>query len=402
VLFSPEAFEPLTSTAWDEGRAREAVREIVADTDAALRGPTLLWRADDWDRWHATSPMKNLYVGAAGVLWGLEALRGREHAETTLDLPALALRTLELFRARPDFQQGMRLPEPRESALLTGETGILLVAWRLAPSSGLADTLLERVRANVSNEADELMWGVPGTLHAARAMLDWTGDDRWRDAWLESADALCSRREEDGFWEQRMYGQESHGLSASHGLVGNVRALLRGGELLDERRRGQLIDDTRRVLRETAVFEDGLANWPHRRRPQLASPDGQIRLQWCSGGAGVVISTADFLDEELLLASAELVWKAGPHGLDKGPCICQGTAGNGYAFLKTFERTGDEVWLTRARRFAMHALEQVERLRVQRGRGRYSLWTGDIGAALFAADCIDSRASYPVVDSLDS
>jgi Lanthionine synthetase C-like protein len=77
--------------------------------------------------------------------------------------------------------------------------------------------------------------------------------------------------------------------------------------------------------------------------------------------------------------------------------ICHGTAGNGYAFLKAFERTGDELWLDRARRFAVHALDQVER----RGHGRYSLWTGDVGVALFAADCLEERTGYPVLDSLD-
>ncbi len=61
----------------------------------------------------------------------------------------------------------IQLPKPRESSLLCGETGILLVAWRLAPSAELADILLERVRANVTNEADEVMWGTPGTLIAA-------------------------------------------------------------------------------------------------------------------------------------------------------------------------------------------------------------------------------------------
>ncbi len=48
----------------------------------------------------------------------------------------------------------------------------------------------------------------------------------------------------------------------------------------------------------------------------------------------------------------------------------------------------------------MHALEQVERLKAQRGRGRYSLWTGDVGTALFAADCLEARASVPTIDSL--
>jgi hypothetical protein len=372
----------------------------VADTDDAMRGPSRLWRADPWDGWQSTSPQKNLYVGASGLIWALEALRRRGLAETTLDLPALALRTLDLFRERPDFIKVITPPEPRESAFLLGETGILLVAWHLAPSRSLESALLERVRANVKSRADELFWGTPGTLHAAKAMHEATQRSRWKDAWRESADVLWSRRDAEGLWTQELYGHERVGLSASHGLAGNSAALRRGGSLLRAARRRSLERATNAILGRTAIFEGKLANWPHRARPPLY-PDEHIRLQWCSGGAGIIVSTAEFLDEELLLAGSELVWKAGPHGLDKGPGICHGTAGNGYALLKTFSRTGDERWLQRARRFAVHALEQVDRLRMQRGRGRYSLWTGDLGVAMFVADCIAARASYPVLDSFD-
>jgi hypothetical protein len=168
---------------------------------------------------------------------------------------------------------------------------------------------------------------------------------------------------------------------------------------LDDDRRSVLMRDTNAVLAQTAVVEDGLANWPTRVGRGLVGPDDEIRVQWCGGAPGIVIAAADYLDEELLLAGAALPWQAGPPGLEKGPGICHGTAGNGYAFLKTFARTGDERWLDRARRFAVHALEQVERLRTQRGdRGRYSLFTGDVGVALYAADCLDARSAYPVLD----
>ncbi len=394
MLYRREAFEPLTDDSWRADRVREAIREIVADTEDALRGPQLMWRADDWDRWQATSPMKNLYVGAAGVLWALDELRRSGHAETRLDLAEVALGNLELYRARPD-QMKIQLPEPRESSLMCGETGVLLVAWRLAPSAEIADDLLALVRSNVSNEAEEVMWGTPGTLMAARAMLDWTGDERWRDAWKESADALWSRRGEDGMWTQRLYRQELRSLTPPHGLVGNVQALL---PLLDPARRRQIERETAAILARTAVIENGLANWPPRDRPDLPGPDGQIRLQWCAGSPGIVIAASGYLEEDLLLAGAELPWHTGPPGLEKGPSICHGTAGNGYAFLKAFARTGDERWLDRARRFAVHALGQVKRLRAERGRGRYSLWTGDLGVAVYAADCLDGRSAYPFFD----
>jgi len=395
MLYRPEAFEPLVDTPWSELRARAAIREIVEDADAAFRGPRLFWRANEWDGWHGTSPMKNLYVGTAGVLWALDRLRQRGYTETKLDLADLAGRNLGLFRERPDYMKGMKLPAPRDSALLTGETGILLVAWRLAPSRELADDLHARVRENIDNEADEVMWGSPGTLLAARAMHEWTADKRWRDAWNESADALLSRRDSEGYWTQRLYGQEGRGLTPPHGLVGNVQALL---PLLDDNRAEALKRESAALLAGSAVQADGLANWPPRPRPELPGPDGQIRVQWCAGAPGIVSGAAAYLDEELFQAGAELVWHAGPPTLEKGPGICHGTAGNGYAFLKAFARTGNERWLECARRFAMHALGQVERLRSERGHGRYSLWTGDVGVALYTADCIHGTSSYPIFD----
>ncbi len=225
MLYRPDAFEPLTDEAWDAARVCAAIREIVADTDGALRGPKLLWRADDWDRWRATSPLKDVFVGAAGVLWALGDLRERGHAESRLDLGDLALRALERHRARPDLPSSMDLPEPRESSLLAGEAGILLCAYRLGRAAELADELHARVRANLANEAEEVMWGAPGTLIAARLMLAWTGDERWRDACRETADALWSRRREDGLWIQRLHGQEFRYLGPVHGLVGIVQAL---------------------------------------------------------------------------------------------------------------------------------------------------------------------------------
>ena len=396
MLYLPEAFEPLTDEPWDERRVRASIREIVADTDAAYGGDEL-WPADEWDGYEAAVPLKNLYIGAAGVVWALDALRRRGHAETRLDLADAATRTLAAWRREPDFMSGLELPSRPQSALIAGETGILTVAWRLAPSAELADDLLARVRENVGNETNELFWGVTGTLHTARAMAGWTGEERWREAWRESADALWAARDADGLWTQQLYGVTYRSLGAPHGTAGNAHALLRGGDLLAADRREALMRETNDVIARFAVVEDGLANWPTAEGRGLVGQDGEVRLQWCGGAPGMVIAAADYLDEELLIAAAELTWRAGPHGPEKGPCICHGTAGNGYAFLKMFARTGDELWLERARRFAVHALGQVKR----RGHGRYSLWTGDLGVALFAADCLDGHSAYPVLDSWD-
>ncbi len=393
MLYKPEAFEPLTDEPWDDERVRSGIREIVADADEAFDSHGL-WPSNEEDAGEPGRSLTTLYSGASGVIWALDTLRRRGDADSALDLAAAARRTLEAWRDEPDAPERLESPVRTHASLFSGETGPLLVAWRLGPDPGLADDLYARVRENAGSEANELIDGSPGTMLVARAMLDWTGEERWAEAWRESAEILWERRDEDGLWTYAPYGR---GLGAAHGLGTNTNVLLQGGELFPHDRQG-LKRGTADALARTAVVEDGLANWPMTAEeyPNLVGYDGQIRVQWCHGAGGVVASAAGYLDEELLLAGAELCWKVGPPVMDKGPGLCHGTAGNGYAFLKVFERTGDERWLERARRFAVHALEQVRR----RGSARHSLFTGDLGAALFAADCLEGRAQFPIVDSL--
>jgi len=382
MLYDPARFEPPIDEPWRPARVEDAIAAIVADADATF-DPDALWPAHEWDGWQAALPMKNLYVGAAGVIWALAALR--PHAESRLDLPAAAVRALERWREEPDFTKGEPVPPGAEAALFYGETGPLLVSLLLEPDAERADRLHALVRANRDHEANELFAGAPGTLLAAAAMRDATGEQRWEEAARETADSVATRREEDGLWTQHLWGQEFKALGASHGAVSNVRALLH----VDEPRNDALRRETAAVLAGHAIREDGFANWTD-----------EPRLQWCVGAPGILVAAWDYLDEELLLAGAELIWQAGAHGDEKGHGICHGTSGNGFALLKAFARTGDELWLGRARRFAMHALAQAERIAAANGRRRYSLFTGDAGTALFAASCLDADARYPVLDRL--
>jgi len=55
-------------------------------------------------------------------------------------------------------------------------------------------------------------------------------------------------------------------------------------------------------------------------------------------------------------------------------------------------------WLERARAFAMTAIAQFRQARANYGRGRYSLWTGDLGLAVYLRDCISGAPAFPTVD----
>ena len=61
-------------------------------------------------------------------------------------------------------------------------------------------------------------------------------------------------------------------------------------------------------------------------------------------------------------------------------------------------RTGEEVWLERARRFAMHAVCQVAAARRDYGGGRHSLWTGDVGTAIYLHNCLRATSDVPGID----
>jgi len=102
--------------------------------------------------------------------------------------------------------------------------------------------------------------------------------------------------------------------------------------------------------------------------------------------------------DTLLVEGGHFSWAAGP--LAKGSNLCHGTGGNGYAFLKLYRRTKDAMWLERARAFAMTAIAQCREAHKEFGRGRYSLWTGDVGLAIYLWDCLTGVPRFPTVDLL--
>jgi hypothetical protein len=387
VLFDPASHAPLVGTPWSESRARAAIAAIVTDAESAF-DEQALWPAHPLDDEVTSAEELTLYVGASGVIWALDELERRGAVELQRNWAP----TVVALHGRC---VGGSLGDPTPS-LFGGESGILLVAHRLAPAPWQEERLMACIQANVANPFWELMWGSPGTMLAAQVMHDRTGAERWAEAWRESADRLW-REWDDDLWLQDLYGRAVHVLGPAHGFAGNVHVLARG-ELLDEQRRSELERRAVAVAAKYAQRDEGLAQWPPALEPRGSR---KIKTQWCHGAPGIVASLASIAphDEqftELLLAGGELVWRAGP--LVKGPGLCHGTAGNGYAFLKLFERTGDELWLNRGRAFAVHAAAQVELMRSKHGRGRYSLWTGDLGTALYLENCITADADMPTLD----
>ena len=381
-LFDATMHEPRSTTPWDAARVEEVADRIASDTAAARE------RDGSWPRHPLDGPADerddSFWTGAAGILWALARL-GHGVGEGGL---------LAGYRSQP----GAGGPP----GLMQGEVGVLLVSWKLEPTPEKEERLLELVAANARNPSHELFNGSPGTMLAALHLYEQTGDERWRELWLTCADALLEQFRTDPeygcrLWIQYRRGRLIRSIGAGHGFASNVHSLLRGAALLGEERLADLQAAALRTAATLALRDGPLANWPTAADPFWAA-DFPIRVQWCHGAPGLVTSLAalprgDEADE-LLAAAGELVWEAGP--LRKGVGLCHGTAGNGCAFLALHARTGDERWLDRARAFAMHALEQVERAE----QPRHSLWTGDIGVALYLRACLDGWDGMPVLDVL--
>lgn len=403
MLFDPARHEPLRASRWDPARAQAAIDWIVRATcrgGAPDRGwpthPKDLEPGDD-----AGQESTTLYDGTAGVVWALRHLEAvgavAPGTAPAVDLAALRERNRAWLHARGSSG------EQDAGSYLMGELPIALMAFAEAPSAPLADRLAALIDGNLDHPARELMWGAPGSLLAASFLHERSGDARWAEAYRRTAARLEQQLHWSGehrchYWRQDLYGHRCSYLDAVHGFVATAHGLIRGRHLLGA---GAWHHWQRRIVEtvaRSATREAGLANW----RPELIVPPGRtprMLMQYCHGAPGFVVCLARLpaadLDE-LLLEAGEAIWVAGP--LTKGSNLCHGTAGNGYAFLALHERTGDELWLQRARAFAMHAIAQAEAEAATHGRLRYSLWTGDPGLAIYLWDCLRGRTAFPTLD----
>lgn len=394
LLYESLRHVTLGTASWDPAAARSTI-EAIARTTAQAYDPVRLWPAHSRDQPRRGGPDKTVYAGAAGIIAALALLERRGFAEPSIDLRAAIEGVHQSWAEAPDAGS---VP-----SVFLGESGILLVRWALDPDRDVERKLARSIKSNEKHPALEQLWGSPGTMLVALQMEAWTGDDRWKVLYLESADHLLNTwRRDDSvgawLWQQQLWGRTHRMLGACHGAMGALQPLIAGAPWIDARFRRLLMPRAEELLAATAVVENGCANWP----PEVN--DRGLLVQWCHGAPGVVVAfdpmprgeSADL--EQWMLRAGELIWNAGP--LAKGVGLCHGTSGNGYAFLKLHRRTGDSKWLERARAYAMQAIAQHQAATARQGAPWFSLWTGDLGLALFLADCVEGQADMPFVDGL--
>ena len=399
MLYNPARHEELQPMDWDEDRVRETIKRIVGDTESRF-DPDRYWPLHPLDANGNEDPGQlttPLYFGACGVIWALHYLQALGAAQLSRsyvdDIDALLIRNRAWLGPSASDERG---------SYLMGDTPILMLAYGHKPTADLADNLAALIAGNADNPARELMWGSPGTLLAALFLHERTGEARWAELFRHTAARLWSQLRWSPelachYWTQDLYGQQSTYLDAVHGFVATASPLIRGRHLLGADTWTAWERCIVNTVERTAIRDGAAASW----HAQLLTPNGtppQL-MQFCHGAPGFVVCLADLPGtalDALLLAAGEAAWSAGP--LVKGSNLCHGTGGNGYAFLKLYQRSGDPKWLARARAFAMHAIAQTEADALRHAQMRYSLWTGDPGIAIYLWDCLNERAAFPTLD----
>lgn len=389
MIISNEKHEAANHTVWDSKLVESCIKSIFMNVINNYDSQRL-WPShpnEDSD----IECNKSVYYGAAGTLWGIDIVAKFLGLPLPFDKANLIEEIYYKYLETPDTKEVV-------PSLFLGEVGILLIKQKFKPSFNNKERLFKLIKENIKNETMEALWGAPGTMIGASYLYEWTKEERWANLFRENAEYLIYElklaiSKNQKIWTQRMYGKTRRFVGAGHGYFGNMFGILKKLELLSQNDQDFILSNIFTTMKELSLEENQLVNWP-----TLYPPNEEIKpfVQWCHGSAGIITSLKLYPTnyqeelESLLLKAGELVWKAGP--LKKGIALCHGTDGNGYAFLQLYKRTSNKLWLDRARKFAMHAIGQRN--------NRFTLFTGEVGLALYLISCIQETNNFPFLDSI--
>lgn len=398
MVWNPNRHEDLVHSKWDKCIALDFLSSVALDAVDIYKNRGG-WPVDARDLMEGMpdDQANSLYYGAAGNVWALQRLEKALQVKLPMDPRAAAYRTYERSQEHPDS---------KDPGFIISKGGSELLAYAFGFDEA-AEALTRSIDAcGVLDQPKELFWGPPASLLMAYHAYQLKKDPHWLNLFLCHGQKFLAEfgleKHEVWQWPQLLYDAERPCIiGAAHGLVGAMLPFMLAYEYLPQKMQERMFTKLVLAIQDTAVETDVFANWP--KSLPLAETD-DLLLQWCHGAPGIVSSLSHlpqpYLDSiiHLLKKAGEAIWSAGP--LIKPAGLCHGTAGNAYALLRLHSITGDEIWLERARLFGMHAIAQSQAERQRKGQWHYSLLTGDMGLAVFLADCLlGSRGHLPVIES---
>ncbi|MFH4975817.1 hypothetical protein AB6A40_002526 [Gnathostoma spinigerum] len=214
---------------------------------------------------------------------------------------------------------------------------------------------------------------------------------------LESGRAYARRHRSPCPLMYQYYGTEY--LGAAHGLMGILQMLLSYPHYLREPDLKDIRDTLEWIL---SIQQENGNIAPSADEVGSARGDDEL-VHWCHGATGLVflmiVAYQSFKDDrytEAAKRALELIWNRGL--LHKGPGICHGVAGNGYAFLLFYRLTHEQEYLDRALCFAKVFCSPSFKDQARTPDSPYSLFEGISGSLCYLCDltCPD-KAQFPLV-----
>lgn len=365
---------------WEDEKSVRCISDIVASSVAGHSGKGL-WpsHVDDLENPNDQPNIfyTDMYFGSAGILWALDRLKTFGYS-SELDYESLIEECLKRHLC-----QDLSYYTP--SSYFLGELGVRLIKHQVAPSDENAAQLVRLAEEGCKTKGMDPMLGLPGML-VGLSLVDLDEPKVTlilKRGVLRLLDGLTSslKQAESGQKSPLSDATGRFYLGAAHGIAGVLYSCYVASAKVGDKSNIELIRaQARNLLHRMSILSENRVNWP--------TELGGVKLvaQWCHGAPGIITSLApifrptDEREVEILEQAGHLIYEAGP--LRKGVGLCHGTAGNGFSMLYLHRLTGKKAWLERAQTFAMNAISQHEEIR-QVTLPRHSLWTGDLGLAMY-------------------
>ncbi|XP_063700393.1 lanC-like protein 3 homolog [Culicoides brevitarsis] len=370
-----------------------------------------------------TKPRKNernrrgdLYVGDAGIAFMFTKLH---QFDPNLVRNALELGKLYIESAKKNLSS-------KPCAFLCGNAGIFAVSAVVNHLNGQKsaekadiDTYLESLPkcldpkfGDDDNTGDEFLVGRAGFLSGMYYINEEIDENciendkilELCNFMLNSGRNFSSEQQLDIPLMYQWHGKKY--LGAAHGISAILFTLLRSSWFSKSTENDEFsnishtkLADIKNSIDYLLRFQAADGNFP----TKFDSDDKHL-VHWCHGSPGFIILYAKaylvFKEKSYLEACvrcADNIWHQGL--LLKGPGICHGIAGNGYAFLLMFRLTNNPKYLHRAHKFA-EFLETDDFKRHSRTPDRpFSLFEGIAGTVCFLIDLMTpEKAAFPFMN----
>ncbi|EPT31253.1 lanthionine synthetase C family protein [Toxoplasma gondii TgCatPRC2] len=354
-----------------------------------------------------------VYVGSPGIAYAflkLATIQTGDQKQASLDT-AQKLLSPDVVEAGVEQARRHRSLGP---SLLCGPAGLFVVQALLGWQQGLPFASQSAVFQGAVQsykqyfdyavhelDSDEWLYGRAGYLYGC-LFLNFLAPGSVSEAkikqlsmkMLESGEAYGRRTGASPLlysWHDREY------LGAAHGVMGIVYMLMLVEPIRNDPNAMRLVKGT---LEWLLTLETKHHNWP-----AVRGETDDYLCHFCHGATGavfafglgsIVFNNREF--QKAALRAATCVWKYGL--LKKGPGICHGISGSGYALLMAYKLTRDPIWLDRAADFALKMFDEKLQADSRVPDNPFSLFEGLSGAICFLVDLLKNplKAAFPLFE----